>query len=117
MCGVAREKGMIGDEEWNYSDQVATLTGVRIVCPDCNAVTHIGSTASRGFGDVAFDHMCRINGIKAAEAHRVVNASFDDWRERSLQDWTIAVAPELLARYPELAILDGARSRVRVTEG
>jgi len=85
VCGVAREKGMIGDEEWDYTDHLATLIGVRIVCPDCNAVTHIGSTASRGYGDVALDHMCLINGIEAAEAHRILGASFIEWRERSLR--------------------------------
>lgn len=107
VCGVTREKGMIGDEEWEYADGIATLTGVRVVCPDCNAVTHIGSTGARGYGDVAREHMCRINAMKPAEADQIIEASFQQWRERSLLDWRIVVAPDLLARYTDLAILEG----------
>jgi hypothetical protein len=55
VCGAAREKGMVGDEVWDYT---ATLVGVRIICPDCNAVTHFGSTNARGYAERALDHMC-----------------------------------------------------------
>jgi len=116
VCGEAREKGMVGDEVWDYTGGIATLVGVRIVCPDCDAVTHIGSTARRGYGEMARDHMCRVNGITTAEADRIIDASFREWRTRSLMDWTIAVRPDLLDRYPELAILDGAKPRVRVID-
>jgi hypothetical protein len=107
VCGATREKGMIGDEEWEYADCAATLIGVRIVCPDCSGVTHIGSSASRGYGEVARDHMAKVNGMTKSEANRVIDASFAEWRERSKQTWTVQVAPDLLTRYPELAELAG----------
>ena len=107
VCGAVREKGMIGDEEWDYGDGVATLVGVRMVCGDCDAVTHIGSTTRRGYAEVARDHMTRINGIAREEADQIIAMSFREWRARSARSWTVAVAPDLLDRYPELAVLNG----------
>ena len=106
VCGAKRDKGMIADEVWDYRDGVAKLIAIRIVCPDCSAATHIGSTAGRGYGDVARDHMARVNGTSPREADRVVAAAMREWRALSRGTWTVAVAPELLDRYPELAVLE-----------
>jgi hypothetical protein len=106
VCGEVREKGMIGDEEWLYEDGVATLTGVRLVCPDCNGVTHIGSTSARGYFDQARDHMAAVNGITADEADRLIDAAFREWSQRSRLTWRLAVSPDLLARFPELVVLE-----------
>lgn len=105
---------MVGDEEWDYTDGIATLLRVRIVCRDCDAVTHIGWTAGRGYGDMARDHMGQVNGMTKDEADRIIAASFVEWRERSLRDWEVAVAPDLLDRYPDLSILNGVRAKVKV---
>ena len=113
VCGTARDKGMICDEEWTYSGGVALLTSVRIACPDCDAVTHIGSTGSRGYYAVARDHMARIDSITAIEADRLVEGQMAIWRQQSRQNWTIDVAPALLERYPQLAILVGLVGKAR----
>ncbi len=105
-CGVIHEKGMVGDEVWHYGDGIATLVAVRIVCRDCDAVTHMGSTAVRGYGADALLHMSAINGMTFEQTKQIVDTHFDQWRIRSARDWTVAVAPDVLARYPELAILD-----------
>lgn len=65
-------------------------------------------TAVRGYGDMARDHMCRVNELTTAEADRTIDAASREWRERSLRDWRIAFAPDLLARYPELSVLTRA---------
>jgi hypothetical protein len=116
VCGATRDKGMIGDEEWEYSDGIATLTGVRIVCPDCNAVTHIGSTGACGYGDMARDHMCRVNGMTTSEANRIIDASFREWRARSLVDWTICGGarpngPLSRSGNPRSSAIEGAGNR------
>lgn len=105
ICGVKRDKGMVGDEAWDYGDGVATLTHVQIVCPDCNAVTHIGSTSTRGYGQVARDHMARVNGISTEEANVLIAHALREWRQLSRRTWSVSVAPDLLARYPELSVL------------
>lgn len=89
---------MVCDEEWVYEDGVARLTGTRILCPDCNAVTHNGQSNLAGYGDVALAQMARVNGISVAEAASLIQLEFEDWRERSGVAWTVAVAPDLLER-------------------
>lgn len=62
------------DEEWEYDDDqgLAVLAGFRMLCPDCNAVVHPGNTSLRGLGDVALEHMARVNGTTVEVAHREV---------------------------------------------
>ncbi len=47
-CGARRERGMFCHEVWEYDDiaGLATLRRLRIICPNCNFVTHRG-TAGR----------------------------------------------------------------------
>lgn len=108
-CGVAKEKGMVCDEVWEYEDagHVATLVGLRPLCRNCDGVTHIGQTASRGYGDVALAHMAKVNGSTEEEARQIERDAYRTWRQRSQLAWTVAVAPALLKRYPDLAVLDG----------
>lgn len=110
VCGSSRKTRMVCDEVWSYNQAVATLTGLRILCPDCDAVVHIGQTSLRGFGDVARDHMASVNGLTVTGADRIINRHFARWRELSKQGWEIAVAQDLLATYPALTALDGLRT-------
>ena len=51
--------------------------------------------------------MARVNGITTGEADEAIDASLDAWRSQSKATWTVAIAPDLLARYPDLVDLDG----------
>src|SRR5579863_5993410 len=44
ICGAFHEKRMVCHEVWRYSERhkIATLTDLKLVCPDCNLVEHIG---------------------------------------------------------------------------
>ena len=110
ICGAVREKGTVCDEEWAYEGGVALLTGTRILCPDCNAVTHLGRTGLAGYGDVALEHMARVNGTTVRDAQKLTALQFEVWRQRSQGAWTVAVASDLLARYPFLEVLVGLTS-------
>lgn len=105
MCCVVRYRGMVCDEDWSYVNGIALLREVQVVCPDCNAVIHFGRTNVAGYGQVALEHMARINGVTVEETVPLIDAAFAEWRERSQINWTVAIAPELLERYPELAAL------------
>ena len=107
VCGTSRETRMVCDEVWSYDEGIATLTELRILCPDCDAVVHIGQTSMRGFADVARDYMASVNGLPIAEADEIIDREFARWRELSKQSWRIAVAPDLLAKCPALAALVG----------
>jgi hypothetical protein len=106
ICGAVRER-MVCDEDWTYKDNVATLEGVQIICPDCNGVIHIGRTMSAGYGDVALEHLMRVNAIDVKEARLLISSALATWREQSMLNWTVAVSPHLLERYPALATLSG----------
>jgi hypothetical protein len=108
-CGVVRDKGMVCDEVWSYDDDAngATLVRLRLLCRDCDVVNHLGFTRTRGYADVALAHMATVNGMTMNEVYEVEDAAFKTWAERSAHDWTTAVAPGLLERFPDLAVLDG----------
>jgi hypothetical protein len=108
VCGERREKGMVADEVWAYAGTVATLVEVRILCPDCNAVTHIGQAAISGYLDVARDHMAKVNGISRREAAQRFMVAAQVSKDMSGLSWSVAVAPDLLARYPELELVANA---------
>ena len=73
-------------------------------------MTHIGSTSRRGYFDQARDHMAKVNGISIAEADNIIDEVSRRWRAQSLMSWTLAVAPDLLTRYPELEVLHRVRA-------
>lgn len=100
---------MICDEVWSYENGLATLTELRILCPGCDAVVHLGQTDVRGFGDVARDHMAAVSGLTVEEADQIIDGHFAQWRELSKQSWEVAVSPDLLATYPALGALVGLR--------
>lgn len=105
ICGAARPKGMVCDEEWGYEGQVATLTGSA-----SSALTATPSPTSAGrrfdgFAEIALQHMARVNDMTIAEAIEVVDAEVVAWQRRSRNTWHVEVAPLLLARYPVLAVL------------
>lgn len=107
VCGAVREQGMVCDEEWIYAHGRALMHAFRAICPDCNGVTHFGRTNAAGYGQVALEHMARVNAITVGDALAIVDADFEEWRRRSQADWTVVVSADLLARYPELAGLVG----------
>jgi hypothetical protein len=57
--------------------------------------------------------MYRVNGLSAAQAERAISVEFEEWRERSSVTWTVAVAPNLVERYPEFSALVGLAAAPR----
>jgi len=115
ICGDSREKGMICHEIWNYDDtlHVAKLTGFQLVCPPCNLVIHVGGsgniwggdpsgTMSVDAGDIALEHLMRVNGITFDEAIAMLVQANQHWDERSGHEWTVAVDMHLIEQFPFL---------------
>jgi len=109
VCGERRERGMVCHESWAYDDVTCTVTldGFKIECPDCNAVSHLGQTALRGFASQALAHLAAVNEISLREAMAQAQLARDAWDRRSREEWVVRVAPMLLVRWAELAVLDG----------
>lgn len=50
-------------------------------------------------------HMMRVNGITEQETQKLLRRAFRKWADRSRLSRKVAVAPALLARFPELKLL------------
>jgi len=108
VCEEKREKGMIVDEVWSYIPGQAFLTGLRLVCPPCNDVTHAGNSRSRGVPDeLLIAHCAQVNSISKEEAALAIEGAFATWGNlHSVPGWRMSVLPAVLERFPDLAILD-----------
>lgn len=110
-CGEAAPGGkhMVCDEVWSYDEQhaVATLTGMRILCPACDHARHFARAAQLGRAADALSTLARVNGITEQEARAIQKRAHDLWERRSRLAWTVRVSEPLLVQYPVLAVLDG----------
>jgi hypothetical protein len=110
-CGEVTVGGrrMVCDELWAYDEQhgVATLAGVRILCPACDSARHFARAAQLGKGAEALAALARVNGISTAEARVLQDEARAEWEQRSRCAWTVRVSAGLLRRYPALAKVDG----------
>jgi hypothetical protein len=113
-CAVCSEappdgKYMVCDELWSYEEQqgVATLAGVRILCPACDHARHFARAGQLGLGGDAVRTLAGVNGINEHGARALQAEAMKVWRRRSRLTWTVCVAPSVLERYPALAALSG----------
>jgi len=90
VCGEKREKGMIVDEVWSYIPGQAFLSGLRLICPPCNDVTHAGNARSRGVPD----ELLVAQAVLVAASQRVQHrrATPRGAFERINNPWTEALA-------------------------
>jgi len=111
VCSHSQERGMICHEVWEYDEAagVATLGVLTIVCHACNLAEHPGRA---GAVDVdraaeALDHLATVDEISLMEARLLLDEAGATWARRSRRAWQVSVAPELVQRFPALAILIG----------
>jgi hypothetical protein len=84
VCGEKREKGMIVDEVWSYIPGQAFLTGLRLICPPCNDVTHAGNSRSRGVPvELIIAHCAQVNSISEKDAALAIDGAFADCESSS----------------------------------
>jgi hypothetical protein len=120
VCGHRQRRWMVCDEDWRYAllDRggpgergVARLVDLRLLCPRCDRVVHLGHTESRhgrAGADGAMAHAARVNGIAVEDVRLLVEGAFEAWaRLSSVRRWTVEVAPDLAARHPELRVVEG----------
>jgi hypothetical protein len=101
------------NEVWNYRDDgdigVAELVGFEILCRDCHDAHHVGRIIALQDKAILYKvltHLTKINGISPKETSALVNASLKTQSLRSKKPWTMTVAPDLLALYPDLAVMN-----------
>ncbi len=117
-CGHRQRRWMVCDEDWRYGvtgsgpDRagVAVLAGLRLLCPRCDRVVHLGHTESahgRTGADDALAHGARVNGVSVADMQLLAEASFEGWAQLSgITRWTVRVDDALVARFPALRVVE-----------
>jgi len=101
------------NEVWKYHDGgdigVAELVAFEILCRDCHDAHHIGrimALGDRGVFNTVLGHLANVNGIAPRDALALVDASLTTHAKRSKKPWTVTVAPNLLALYPDLIAIN-----------
>lgn len=109
-CKIILLKGLHCHEKWKYDEVTATawLVGFEIHCANCHSVIHIGRAGS--LGDIIYEevlaHFRKVNGgLTKKQADKLITDAWQVWAEREQFKWKIAVAPELVRRYPLLKML------------
>ncbi len=111
-CRHRQRRWMVCDEVWHYDPDgpVATLAALRILCPRCDAVCHLGHTrVARGpqAYDRAIRHMARVNRTSTRDVLEMVEREWQRWRELSaIVGWRVRVAADMAARFPALSIVE-----------
>lgn len=92
ICGGIGSRHPVECHEiWEYvdSERIQRLNGFVALCPQCHEVKHMGMANLRGRGDVAVEHLAKINRWSESEARRYVNSAFNKWLERSMVEWSV----------------------------
>lgn len=78
-------------EKWHYDDVrcVQELLGMIALCPSCHRVKHMGKARIDGRFEEARAHLAEVNGWSGQLADAYIEFAFQQWRERSRQEWKL----------------------------
>jgi hypothetical protein len=107
------------NEVWKYRDDgdigVAELIAFEILCRDCHNAHHIGriiALRDRAILDRVLAHLAKINGSSSKKTMALVDAALKTHAKRSKKAWTMKVAPELVAIYSDLIVVNTGKTVV-----
>ena len=93
ICGGKGKKHPVECHEvWDYAEGVQTLVRMISLCPPCHEVKHLGLAQLRGNLKRATNHFCKVNKCNEETAYRYFAEVFDEWAERSRQDWALDIS-------------------------
>jgi 5-methylcytosine-specific restriction endonuclease McrA len=80
-------------EIWHYDDgrHIQTLTGLIALCPACHECKHMGLANIKDRGELATDHLAKVNGWTIQQAKIYVRECFQVWEERSQHEWDLDI--------------------------
>lgn len=119
-CGHRQRRWMVCDEDWRYrlvTDErgergEAALVGLRLLCPRCDRVVHLGHTESRhGIEgrEAALRHGAAVNGVSVDDMRLLAEASFEAWaRLSTVRRWRVVLDPGLRETHPDLRVVEGS---------
>ena len=92
-CEICGGKGSThaveAHERWSFDNETTTQTLIRIeaLCPKCHLVTHIGNAERLGKGELAMEHLMKVNTWDNDQAKQHISEAFSVWRERGVVQW------------------------------
>lgn len=92
ICGEIGKKHPVECHEiWQYDDENHTQKLIKLIalCPACHEVKHIGFANTRDRGEIAEEHLSKVNGWSEQETSTYVQEQFVIWRKRSCFEWKI----------------------------
>jgi DNA polymerase III epsilon subunit-like protein len=93
-CGVESTDSLHLHELWEFDDDkcTQTLVGLKAICEDCHNAIHIGRANAVGLGDVAKEHLKKVNGWTDARAIKHIKSAEVLWHRRREVDFEIDVS-------------------------
>lgn len=79
-------------EIWEYTNNKQILKGLIALCPHCHKVKHPGLANMKGESKLVLSHLMKVNKISKADAEYYLSEVFEEWAERSQQDWELDIS-------------------------
>lgn len=95
ICGgVGRQHPVECHEIWDYDDQqhIQTLVGLIALCPACHECKHMGFAQINDRGEIALQHLAKVNKWSLEQAEKYVFECFNIWQKRSQFKWKLDIS-------------------------
>jgi len=95
ICGGTGSKHPVECHEvWHYDDEhhIQKLERMIALCPACHEVKHMGLANVRGRGEIAREHLKKVNGWSMKQTNDYVRQCFQVWQERSQYEWKLDIS-------------------------
>lgn len=89
--GVGEKHPVECHEIWEYDDKNKIQKLVRLIalCPSCHEVNHIGFAEINGRGDIAIEHLMKVNNWTKRQALNHRYQAFRLWAHRNTIKWKL----------------------------
>ena len=81
-------------EIWNYDDHnhIQKLVGLIALCPSCHEVKHRGLANVKGRGEIADQHLAKVNQWTMPKTKQYVDDQFQVWKKRNKYEWELDIS-------------------------
>ncbi len=92
QCECCQSKTVLdAHERWSFDEKtkIQKLKRIIALCKPCHEATHMGLAQIRGRGDIAKDHLGKVNGMSKFEAEYHIKKAFELWDKRNKSNWKL----------------------------
>lgn len=94
ICRSNSEESLDCHEVWEYDDkkQIQKLIKMAALCKNCHMVKHFGFAQFQGKGELAMQHLMKVNKLTKKQAIKYLNGVMEQWVERSKKNWKLDIS-------------------------